>query len=74
MGAEELPTDPKTPIHRFSSDSMWFHLAHAARSTAQAWGLEVRLNPIEPQAFLEVLGARFNYWSDDVEHEPIFRP
>lgn len=74
MGAEELPTDPKTPIHRFSSDSMWFHLAHAARSTAQAWGLEVRLNPIEPQAFLEVLDARFNYWSDDVEHEPIFEP
>ncbi|MBD2763514.1 hypothetical protein IEE92_13350 [Kocuria sp. cx-116] len=74
MGAEELPTDPETPVHKFSSDSMWFHLANAARSTAQAWGLEARINPIEPQAFLEVLGARFNYWSDDVEHEPIFEP
>jgi len=72
MRAEEQPTDPETPVELFSAEAMWFHLGNAARATAQNWGMEVRLNPIDPRALLEVLGSRFNYWADDVEHQPIF--
>jgi hypothetical protein len=51
---------------------MWFHLANAALTTVRQWGLEVRLNRVDPRSFLGLLGDRFNYWDDDVEHEPIF--
>ncbi|WP_419703493.1 hypothetical protein [Promicromonospora sp. NFX87] len=74
MEADEQPTDLEVSPGDFSSQSMWFHLANAARSTADAWGLEVRTNPIDPRAFLAVLGERFNYWADDAEHQPVFAP
>jgi hypothetical protein len=49
-----------------------FHLGNATRMTAHNWGLEIRRNPVDPAALLDVLGARFSYWNDDVEHRPIF--
>lgn len=73
MFAEEQSSDPDTPDEAFTADQMWFHLANAGVATARAWGLEVRLSPFVPEAFLSVLGNRFNYWSDDVPHDPLFR-
>ncbi|MFB9832831.1 hypothetical protein [Actinoallomurus acaciae] len=72
MFAEEQSSDPVTPDEAFTVDQMWFYLANAGVATAQAWGLEVRLSPVVPEAFLSVLGNRFNYWSDDVAHDPLF--
>jgi hypothetical protein len=72
MFAEEKSSDPVTPDEAFTADQMWFHLANAALATARAWGLEVRLSPFVPEAFLSVLGNRFNYWSDDVAHDSLF--
>jgi hypothetical protein len=71
MEEEERPDDPETPAEAFTEDEMWFHLANAARATAGHWGLELRLDRFEPHIFLNVLGDRFNYWNDDVEHAPI---
>lgn len=71
MEEEERPDDPETPVEAFTEEEMWFHLANAAMATARRWGLELRLNHFEPHVFLNVLGERFNYWNDDVEHVPI---
>lgn len=72
MRKEEQADDPETPLELFTEDAMWFHLGNAATATARRWGLEVRLNLLDPRAFLSVLGDRFNYWADDVDHQPIF--
>lgn len=72
--AEERPDDPATPVGLFTEDQMWFHLANAAVMSARGWGLELRLGRFEPRQFLQLLGDRFNYWSDDVDHEPILNP
>ena len=71
MEEEECPDDPETPFESFTEDAMWFHLANAARATAGLMGLELRLHRFEPRLFLSVLGDRFNYWDDDVDHTPI---
>jgi hypothetical protein len=72
MFDEEQASDPLTPDEAFTVDQMWFHLANAAATTARRWGLEIRVNPLVPKTFLSVLGNRFNYWSDDVAHDPLF--
>ncbi|WP_284975251.1 hypothetical protein [Arthrobacter sp. efr-133-TYG-104] len=69
---EEREEDPEPPLKIFTEDRMWFHLSNAALTTVRRWGLEVRLNRVDPRSFLGLLGDRFNYWDDDVEHEPIF--
>lgn len=72
MFDEEQESDPVTPDEAFTAEQMWFHLANAAVATARRWGLEVRVNPLDPKAFLSVLSRRFNYWNDDVAHDPLF--
>lgn len=72
LESPESESDPEIPIELFTLDEMRFHLGNAARMTAQNWGLEIRRNPLDPVALIEVLGARFNYWRDDVDHEAIF--
>jgi hypothetical protein len=74
MNTAETPRDPEIPSPCFSLEAMWFHLANASRLRAQAWGLEVRVASLDPQAFLGLLGKRFDFWADDVEHEPLFEP
>lgn len=69
---EERAEDPEPPLRIFTEDRMWFHLSNAALTTVRRWGLEVRLNRVDPRSFLGLLGDRFNYWDDDVDHEPIF--
>jgi hypothetical protein len=71
LRAEERPGDPMPPADVFTEDAMWVHLANAAVTTMRGWGLELRVR-FEPRALLAVLGDRFNYWDDDVAHEPIF--
>jgi hypothetical protein len=72
MDQAESPTDTAIPLHLFSAENMWFHLGNAARMTAANWGLDVRRNPLETRALLDVLGDRFHYWTDDVPHERLF--
>lgn len=71
MEEDERSDDAETPADAFTEDQMLFHLANAAAATARRLGLELRLDRFEPRSFLSVLGDRFNYWDDDVDHEPI---
>ena len=51
MRGAERDEDQEAPLHLFTKDAMWFHLGNAAVSTAQRWGLEVRLRLLDPRAF-----------------------
>lgn len=72
MQEDESTEEEPTPTSLFSEDAMWFHLGNASSAAVRRWGLEVRMSPLEPQAFLSVLGQRFNFWEDDTDHEPVF--
>ncbi|WP_265582662.1 hypothetical protein [Streptomyces ferrugineus] len=41
-------------------------------STARALGLVVRRGALDPQTLLAVLGDRYGYWTDDIEHTDPF--
>lgn len=64
-GSHDEASAPSTSEH--------LPLSNAALTTVRRWGLEVRLNRVDPRSFLGLLGDRFNYWDDDVDHEPIFK-
>lgn len=61
----------EVPVDSFTPEAMRLHLSTAACVTAHNWGLEIRRN-VDAASFLDMLGARFNYWADDVDHPPIF--
>jgi hypothetical protein len=72
MQEQETAEEEPTPTSLFSEGAMWFHLGNASAAAVSRWGLEVRMSLLEPQAFLSVLGQRFNFWEDDVDHDPVF--
>ncbi|MEU6097710.1 hypothetical protein [Streptomyces sp. NPDC047079] len=41
-------------------------------STARGLGLAIRSSPFDSQALLSVLGDRYGYWTDDIEHTDPF--
>lgn len=75
MQAPERPEDPPVPAEAFAEHALRSHLSAAAVSTARGLGLAIRASPLDPQALLSVLGERYGYWTDDVEHtDPFDRP
>ncbi|MGW8987810.1 hypothetical protein ACWGQ9_34820 [Streptomyces parvus] len=72
MQAPERPDDPPVPAEAFTEHALRSHLSVAAVSTARGLGLAIRPGPIDPQALLSVLGERYGYWTDDIEHKDPF--
>lgn len=70
MQAPELPDDPSVPAEAFTEHALRSHLSVAAVSTAR--GLAIRPGRLDPQALLSVLGDRYGYWTDDIEHTDPF--
>jgi hypothetical protein len=44
----------------------------SAISTLRNWGLEIHQPTVEPAPLLQLLGARYGYWDDDVDHDDFF--
>jgi hypothetical protein len=72
MQALERPDDPPVPAEAFTEHALRSHLSAAAVSTARGLGLAIRPGPLDPQALLSVLGGRYGYWTDDIEHKDPF--
>ncbi|MEU9031507.1 hypothetical protein AB0D46_29125 [Streptomyces sp. NPDC048383] len=72
MQAPERPSGSPVPVEAFSEHAMRTHLSVAAVSTARFYDLTIRRSPIAPEALLSVLGDRYGYWSDDVDHTDPF--
>ncbi|MBY8864478.1 hypothetical protein [Streptomyces sennicomposti] len=72
MQAPERPDDPPVPAEAFTESALRTHLSVAAVSTAHSLGLVVRHGFLDRQALLSVLGDRYGYWTNDVEHDDPF--
>ncbi|MET8631780.1 hypothetical protein [Streptomyces sp. NPDC004680] len=72
MQAAERPDDPPVPAEAFTEHALRSHLSVAALSTARGFGLAIRPGPLDPEALLSVLGERYGYWTDDIEHTDPF--
>jgi hypothetical protein len=72
MSADESMADPIPPVGLFTVDNMRFHIGAAGASSLPRFGLELHTAKTDPENLLLVLGARFNYWSDDVMHDAVF--
>ncbi|MEU6348353.1 hypothetical protein ABZ896_03400 [Streptomyces sp. NPDC047072] len=73
MTAPERPEDLQVPPEAFTKHAMRLHLQAAALSAAcNHLGLIIRQNSIAPHALLSVLGNRYGYWTDDVDHRDLF--
>jgi hypothetical protein len=72
MSADESMVDPIPPVDLFTVDNMRFHIGAAGASSLRRFGLELHTAKTDPEHLLLVLGARFNYWSDDVMHDAVF--
>ncbi|MFF3459706.1 hypothetical protein ACFYXH_36505 [Streptomyces sp. NPDC002730] len=72
MQAPEHPDDPPVPAQAFTEQALRSHLSVAAVSTARGLGLAIRPGALDPQALLSVLGDRYGYWTDDIEHTDPF--
>ena len=72
MAADESMADPIPPVGLFTVENMRFHIGAAGASSLRRFGLELHTAKTDPENLLLVVGARFNYWSDDVMHDAVF--
>lgn len=72
MKAPERSDAPAVPAEAFTEHALRSHLAAAAVSTAHGLGLTIRPERFDPQALLALLGERYAYWTDDIEHTDPF--
>ncbi|MFF4827458.1 hypothetical protein ACWDAO_02310 [Streptomyces sp. NPDC001212] len=72
MTASERPEDPPVPVEAFTESALHSHLHTATLATVRNLDLVIRRSPVDPQALLSVLGDRYGYWKDDVDHPDLF--
>jgi hypothetical protein len=70
--AEDTTTDQQPVPELFTAENLRFHLFAAAVAAVHRFDLELHVANVDPDDLLRVIGARFNYWTDDVAHDPIF--
>lgn len=69
--AEEHSADDDLGPELFTADNLQFHLSVAASAALHRFGLELHVSNVDPDQLFLILGARFNYWTDDTPHDPI---
>ncbi|WP_028659425.1 hypothetical protein [Nocardioides insulae] len=70
--APEPPGDPM-PVELFTADALRLAIRTAVGSSANSWWkLELRQNPLNPDAILRLLRTRYGWATDDVEHPDPF--
>ncbi len=72
MQRPEQAHDPKVPAGHFTEKTLCFHLQNAAMHTVQLFGLQIHQQTPDFKAILAVLGNRYGYWTDDVDHDNYF--
>jgi hypothetical protein len=72
MNRPEEPGDSSVAVEAVTREALENALDMSALSTVRNWGLEIHQPSVDPAAVLKVLGGRYGYWSDDVDHEGIF--
>ena len=69
---EENENSISIPLNQFTEENLKFSLESSMLATICALGLSIPQNTaIKKEKIYDILN-KFNYWEDDVEHEPIF--
>ena len=69
---EENEQSIEVPLNEFTEENLKFGLESSMLATIYALGLSIPQNTaVKKEKIYEILN-KFNYWEDDVKHEPIF--
>jgi hypothetical protein len=71
MRRSETPSDPLVPLTYFTEQTMRYQLRLNMLSTIKQRGFVCRQQYPDLKAIEDFLRYRYNYWSDDIEHEPL---
>lgn len=69
--SDESPQEPALPPEWLSVERLSQMRRFAFMSSLSRWGLESHQPTPDLQAIEELLGERYGYWHDDVEHKPL---
>jgi len=60
------------PIEEINEANMKTNLQVSMLSTLKVLGFSLEKKMVKPEKIADFLADKFNYWEDDVDHEPIF--
>lgn len=69
---EEKKDSIVVPLDEINEENMKSSLKISMLSTLQGYGFSLEGRKINPEEISKFLTEKFNYWEDDVDHEPIF--
>ncbi|WP_328855199.1 hypothetical protein OHB01_08785 [Microbispora hainanensis] len=72
MNRPEETDDPSVATDVVTRKALKDALDLSVMSTVHSWGLEIHLSSVDPGAVLKILGERYGYWTDDIDHEDFF--
>jgi len=69
---EEKEDTISIPIEEITEENMKRNLQHSMMATLKGFGFSLQGKLVKPEEITEFLAEKFNYWEDDVDHDPIF--
>lgn len=72
MQEEEKEENLIVPLDQINEENMKNNLKLSMLSTLKGYGFSLEGKMIDPEEISKFLAEKFNYWKDDVDHEPVF--
>ncbi len=72
LNKEEDEEDLVVPLEEFTEEKMEIALEFSMLATLKLFGFSLEGKSINGDELKSFLAEKFNYWNDDVEHNPIF--
>ncbi len=69
---EEKDDAINIPIEEISEANMKMYLQVSMLGTLKGYGFSLERKVVKPEEIADFLAEKFNYWEDDVDHDPIF--
>ena len=72
MQEEEKEESLIVPLDQINEENMKNNLKLSMLSTLKGYSFSLEGKMIDPEEISKFLAEKFNYWEDDVDHEPVF--
>lgn len=69
---EEKEDAVNIPIEIINEENMKVNLQISMLATLKGFGFSLEQKMVKPEEISDFLADKFNYWEDDVDHDPIF--